>query len=68
MMFCNTQTTVERQYSRAMRKRTTCNSAQIWVTKIVKNDGHVRRQPSAYHAKPESECYVINRFMGMISE
>jgi len=36
-IFCNTQTTVERQYLSAMKKRITWNSAQTWATKIVKN-------------------------------
>jgi len=36
-IFCNTQTTVERQYFNAMKKRITWNSAQTWV---------IRRQPS----------------------
>jgi len=39
-----------------------------WVSTIVKNHGYVRRQPSAYHAKPGSECYVIDRFFGTIAE
>jgi len=51
-----------------MKKRITWNSAQTWVTKIVKNHGFVCRQPSAYHAKPGSECYVIDRFIGTIAE
>jgi len=43
-------------------------STQTWVTNIVKNHSLVRRQPSAYHAKPGSECYVIDRFIGTIAE
>jgi len=46
----------------------TWNSAQTWVTKMVKNHGLVHRQPSAYYAKPESEYYVIDRFIGTIAE
>jgi len=34
-IFCNTQTTLERQYFSAMKKRMTWNSAQTWVTKVV---------------------------------
>jgi len=34
-IFCNTQTIVERQYFSAMKKRTTWNSAQTQVTKIL---------------------------------
>jgi len=34
-IFCNTQTTVERQYFSAIKKRTTSNYGQTWVTKIV---------------------------------
>jgi len=67
-IFCNTQTTVERQYFSVMNKRITWNSAQIWVTKIAKNHGFVHRQPSAYRSKPESECYVIDQFIVMIAE
>jgi len=36
-IFCNTQTTVERQHLSGMKKRVRWNSAQTWVTKIVKN-------------------------------
>jgi len=36
-IFCNAQTTVERQYFSAMKKRITGNSVQTWVTKIIKN-------------------------------
>jgi len=43
-IFCNTQTTVERQYCSAMKKRITWNYVQTWVTKIVKKHGLVRRQ------------------------
>jgi len=63
-IFCNTQTTVEI----AMKKRIAWNSAQTWVTKIVKNHGFVRMQPSAYRTKPRSECYVIDWFIGTIAE
>jgi len=55
-----------RQYFSAVKKRITWNSAQTWATKIVKNHGFVRRQPSAYRAKPGSECYVIDRFIGRL--
>jgi len=55
-IFCNTQTTVERQYFGVMKKCMMLNSAQTRVTKIVKNHGLVRRQPSAYCAKPGSKC------------
>jgi len=68
LMFCNTQTTVERQYFSVMKKCITWNSAKTWVTKIVKKDGLVRRQSSAYRAKPGSEYYVIDRFAGTIAE
>ena len=64
----NTQTTVERQYFSAMKKRITWNSAQTWVTKIVKRHALVHKQPSAYHAKPGSECYVIDQFIGTIAD
>ena len=67
-IFCNTQTTVEIQCFTAMKKRITWNSAQTWVTKIVKNHGLVRRQQSPYRAKPGSECYVLDRFIGSIVE
>jgi len=67
-IFCNAETTVERQYFSAMKKRITWNSAQTWVTKIVKNHSLVRRPPSAYRAKPGSECYVIDQFIGTIAE
>jgi len=66
-IFCNAQTAVERQYFSAMKKRITWNSAQTWVTKILKNHSLIRRQPSAYHAQPGSECYVIERFIGTIA-
>ena len=66
-IFCNTQTTSKRQYFNAM-KHITWNSTQTWVTKIVKNHGFVRRQPSAYRAKPGSECYVIDRLIATIAE
>jgi len=55
-IFCNTQTTVERQYFSVMKNCMTLNSAQTRFTKIVKNHGLVRRQPSAYRAKPWSKC------------
>jgi len=67
LIFCNTQTTVERQYFSAMKKHITWNSVQTWVTKIVKNHGFVGRQPSAYHAKPGSECYFTDRLIGTIA-
>jgi len=51
-----------------MKKRITWNSAQAWVTEILKNHGLDCRQPSAYHAKPWSESYVINRFIWTIAE
>jgi len=35
---------------------------------MVKNHGLVHRQPSAYYAKPESEYYIIERFIGTIVE
>jgi len=41
---------------------------QTWVTKIVKNHRFVCRQPCAYHAKPGSECYVIDQFIETIVE
>jgi len=67
-VFCNTQTTVERQYSNAMKKYITWKSSQTWVTKTVKNHGFLCRQPSAYRAKPGSERYIIDRFTGTIAE
>jgi len=67
-IFCNTQTAVERQYFTAMKKYITWNSAQTWVTKIVKNHGLVCRQPSAYHAIPGNECYGIDWFIGTIAQ
>ena len=67
-ILCNTQTTVERQYFSAMKKRITWNSGQTWVTEIVKNHSLVRWQRSAYGAKPGSECYVIDRFIRTIAE
>jgi len=67
-IFCNTQTTVGRQYFSAIKKCISWNSAQTWVTNIVKNHSLVGRQPSAYRAKPGSECYVIDRFIWMIVE
>jgi len=36
LIFCNTQTTVERQCFSAMKKRITSDSVQTWVPKIVK--------------------------------
>jgi len=51
-----------------MKKRITWNSAQTWVTNIVKSHNLVRRQPSAYHAKPGSESYVIHWFIDMTAE
>jgi len=68
LIFCNTQTTVERQYFSAMKKHITWNYAQTWVTKIVKNHGFVHRQRSAYRAQPGSECYAIDWFIGTIVE
>jgi len=35
LILCNTQTTVERQYFSAMKKRITSNSVQTWVPSIV---------------------------------
>jgi len=67
-IFCNTQTTVEKQYFSAMKKRITWNSAQTWVTQIVKNHDLVCRQPSAYCAKPGNKFYVIGWFIGTIAE
>jgi len=64
-VFCNTQTTVERQYFNVIKKCITWNSLRTWVTKIVKNQGLV--QPSANGPKL-SECYVIGLFIGTISE
>jgi len=55
-IFCNTQTTVERQYFSAIKKLI-WNSAQTWVTEIFKNDGLACRHPSAYCTKLGSECY-----------
>jgi len=51
-----------------MKKHITWNSVQTWIAKIVKNHGFVHRQPSAYRTKPGSECYVIDRFIGVIAE
>ena len=51
-----------------MKKRITWNSAQTWVIKIVKIHNLVCRQPSAYRAKPKSQCYIIYRFLGMVAE
>jgi len=51
-----------------MKNRITWNSVQMWVTKIVKNHRFFRRQPSAYHRKLGSECYVIDQFIGTIVE
>ena len=51
-----------------MKKRITWNSVQAWVTKIVQNHSLVHRQPSAYRAKPGSECYVTDRFIGTIAQ
>jgi len=67
-IFCNTQTTVERQYFSAMKKRITQNSVQTWVNKSLKNHGFVYRHSSAYHTKPGSGCYVIDRFIGTIAD
>jgi len=67
-MFCNTQTTIESQCFTVMKKPIKRNSAQTRVTKIVKNHGLVRRQPSAYSAKPGSNSCVIDKFIGMIAE
>ena len=50
-----------------MKKCISWDSAQTWVTKIVKKHGLVRKQPSI-RAKPGSECYVIDRFIGTIAE
>jgi len=66
-VFCNTKTTVERQYFNVIKKRITWNSVQTWVTKNVKNHDLIHRQPSAYHAQL-SECYVIGLFVGTIAE
>jgi len=66
--FCNTQTTVERQHFSVMKKHATWTSAQTWVNKIAKNHDLVCRQPSAYRAKPESECYITDQFTGTIAE
>jgi len=67
-IFCNTQTTVERQHFNSMKQRITWNSAETWGTKIIKKHGFVRRQQSAYRAKPRSACYVIDRFIGTVAE
>jgi len=68
LIFYNAQTTIEGQYFSATKKRITWNSAQTWVTKIVKSHGFVRRKPSAYRAKPGNECYVVDRFIETIVE
>jgi len=67
-IFCNTQTTVERQYFSATKKHIAWNSVQMWVTKIATNHGFVRRQTSANRAQPDSKCYIIDRFIGIIAE
>jgi len=52
-----------------IKKHVTWNSVQTWVTKIVKiHNLLVRKQPSAYRANPENECYVIHHSMGAIEE
>ena len=48
LIFCSTQTTVEKQYFSAMKKCIAWNSARTWVTKIVKHHSLVCQQPSAY--------------------
>jgi len=35
---------------------------------VVKHHDLVHRQPSAYRAKPESECSIIDWFIGTIVE
>jgi len=35
---------------------------------IVNNHGPVCRQPCAYHEKPESKCYAVDRFIGTIAQ
>jgi len=45
-IFCNAQTTIERQYFSAMKKHITWNSVQNCVTETVKNHSCVCRQPS----------------------
>ena len=65
--FATLKPELKRQYFIAMKKRKTSNSAQTWVTKIVKNHRFVRRQPSAYGAKPGSKCYIIDRFIVTIA-
>jgi len=67
-IFYNTQITVERQHFSGMKQHITWNSAQTWVTKIVKNHRFICRQPSAYRAKPGSKCYIVDRFIGTIAE
>jgi len=51
-----------------MKKHITWNSAQTWVTKIIKNYRLVCRQPSAYHAKHESKYLIIDRFIVAIAK
>jgi len=75
LIFCNTQTTDERQYFSVMKKRITWNSVQTWVTKIVNHHDTLAALiclfgVSHLHTaqKPESECYITDRFIGAIAQ
>jgi len=66
-IFCNTQTTVERQYFSAMKKRITWNSVQTWVTKIVKTTALFACN-CLLTAQNLGANVTSNWFIGMIAE
>ena len=71
-IFCTTQTTVERQYFCAMKKRITSISVQTWVTRTV-NHHSMLDYPDLFAdshllavQNPASKCYITKWFIGMI--
>jgi len=73
-IFCNSQTTVERQYFSAIKKCITWNSAQTWVTKIVNHHGTWATLICSQAAicllrkNLRANFYIIEQFTGTILE
>jgi len=74
LIFCSTQTIVERQHFSALKKHITWGSTQTWVTKISQSSWHIGN-PDLFAGthlliaeKSESECCIIDRFIGTILE
>jgi len=67
LIFCDTQTTVERQYFCAMKKHITWDSAQIGSLRWQKPRPCTQAIICLPH-KTWSECNVIDRFIGTMVE